>query len=308
MSIRCFYPKTPLPAKEFLTDNVAGTLGLLKASLPLSISSFFTLYTAFLILDVEPRVELCAGFGFWVYSVYTLDRAMGGAEDDVNREELAEASKTIAYAAVAFSFTASVAILNHSGLSPLGAVFPFAVGLLYSKGVRIGSHRFRLKGSLGGKNVVVGITWAGSIVLFTYPWLNEVTLSVVGSYFFMKLAINTVIYDCRDVTGDRLAGVRTIPVVLGYRDTGLILQGLNAVLHVGLTGYIVSGYLEFPLILAVCSGALGAFYVWVFTRSGGTPIRCVVDRNEWLRDLLVDGEWLLIVVFVTAYRFFGSYF
>ncbi|NIP67319.1 hypothetical protein GWM83_03915, partial [Candidatus Bathyarchaeota archaeon] len=114
--------------------------------------------------------------------------------------------------------------------------------------------------------------------------------------------INTVIYDCRDVVGDRATGVLTFPVVFGMRKTGRILQVLNLCLHGSLVVLVNLSVVKFPLVVLVFSGVIGFFYIWLFTRGEGSVSRSL-EGNEWIRDVLVDGEWILIVGFREVIQF-----
>ena len=49
-------------------------------------------------------------------------------------------------------------ILAKEGMLALAFV-PLITGYLYSKGIKIGKFALKLKGGLGMKNIVVGLTW-----------------------------------------------------------------------------------------------------------------------------------------------------
>ncbi len=53
---------------------------------------------------------------------------------------------------------------------------------------------------------------------------------LVFSWIFLILTINALIFDYRDIVGDRLSGTKTIPAWLGHRRTRGLLMLLSAVL------------------------------------------------------------------------------
>jgi 4-hydroxybenzoate polyprenyltransferase len=83
------------------------------------------------------------------------------------------------------------------------------------------------------------------------------------SLIFLLILINTVLFDIRDLVGDRAAGVQTIPVMLGASRTIWLLAGLDLVLAA----------VHLP------SALIGAVLIWYFRQS----------RSSLQYDLLVDG-------------------
>lgn len=279
--------------------SLAATLLLLRASVLVAVSGGFKLYVAFLLLGAEPRAVLCAAFTLLVYAVYTMDRALGCREDAVNRGEFEQAHRGCGLLAACLSFAASLLVLLWIGVLPVAAFFPLAAGLMYSRGARIAGASLRLKGGLGVKNLTVAFTWAFTIAAFLYPWAGSIAeLVMVFVFFFVKSFINTVIYDCRDARGDALAGLVTLPVFLGMSKTRAFLHGLHAALHLCLAALVLLGFIEFQPVILVYSGGAGFLYISLYANG----------RRAVLRDLLVDGEWVLAVVFRNTYQFSRSAF
>lgn len=276
--------------------GIFATLKLLQVSVWLSLSGAFFLMIGFRIIGVSPDYSLCVAFSCVVYSVYTLDRIVGGEEDEVNWSEFNGAEERIPLLLALAAFLAASGVLFYKGVLPAGSVLPFVIGYLYSEGIEFQGHAFRLKGSLGSKNVVVGLSWGLSAAAFLSPWADPSRLLLLSLFLSTKLFINTVVYDCRDVKGDAAAGLRTIPVVLGMRRTRTVLQSLNFVLHGGTGLAVISGLARFPVTILVLSGVFGFTYVSIYCRAGDVPFR----------NLMVDGEWIHLVIFTEAYRAFSS--
>jgi 4-hydroxybenzoate polyprenyltransferase len=62
----------------------------------------------------------------------------------------------------------------------------------------------------------------------------------VFAWCFLVLGINGLIFDLRDIAGDRLYGTRSIPAILGGRPTMLLLTALGASM------VLLSGCLRLP--------------------------------------------------------------
>lgn len=241
--------------------------------------------TGFRIAGIPTRPSLCLGFSLWVYSVYTLDRALGGEEDDVNREELSGANAAAPLALAVAALAGSAATLVYNGLLPVGAILPALIGYLYSEGVSLGPWRLSFKGGRGGKNVVVAVTWSLSAAAFAYPWLTAANCVKLLLFFTTKVFIGSVIYDYSDIEGDLSAGIDTLPIALGRGTTRRLLLAAHLALHACLAALLLLPSTDFPAGIAAFSFANGAFYIYAFTRYGG--------RGK-PRDLFVDGEWVLI--------------
>lgn len=69
------------------------TLELLKSSILVAFSGALRIHLAFLLLHIQSSILTCVAGGLIIYTVYTLDRALGSEEDTVNRTELNGSNK-----------------------------------------------------------------------------------------------------------------------------------------------------------------------------------------------------------------------
>jgi 4-hydroxybenzoate polyprenyltransferase len=79
---------------------------------------------------------------------------------------------------------------------------------------------YRFKEITAVKNIAIALGWAGSIVMSPLLFSDEIieidyTFFLVFISLFILIFINSLFGDMRDRDGDKLAGVRTIPVVFG---------------------------------------------------------------------------------------------
>jgi hypothetical protein len=178
-----------------LYKNLFPTINLLNSSVLVSLSGALRIYIASLLLLVNINILNCLAGGLIVYAVYTLDRALEPAEDAINRSELKGANKKLALFVCLITFAVGCYILNSSGLL-LIALMPLVAGYLYSKGISVGRIKLKLKGGLGVKNLVVGITWGTFIASIAGVGLETImSVFLVFFYYGSKLFINSTIYD-----------------------------------------------------------------------------------------------------------------
>jgi 4-hydroxybenzoate polyprenyltransferase len=178
---------------------------------------------AFLIAGIAPQIFEYLAFSLIVYATYTLDRTLECKEDSINRAELAGADKNTGLIVTVVTFLLGAAILMHDGIY-LAPFFPFIVGYVYTRGIRFRSCSIRFKGGAGVKNVIIGITWGGTIALIAGQWCASIlTVGVIFLFFGLKVFITSCVNDFKDIEGDMAAGIRTLPACLGESRTKKVL-------------------------------------------------------------------------------------
>ena len=210
------------------------TMRLLNSSTVVAISAGFRLHIAFLLAGIAARIPEYVAFALIMYATYTLDRALDCKEDAINKSELCGANRKVGLAACGVTFMIGTILLMLDGIY-LAPLLPFIIGYFYSRGFRFGSFSLKLKGSLGVKNIIVGITWAGTIALIVGQWCTSVqTVSIIFLFYGMKIFVTSCVNDFKDVKGDVVAGVRTLPAYLGENLTKklliLILVGMYSIM------------------------------------------------------------------------------
>jgi 4-hydroxybenzoate polyprenyltransferase len=145
-------------------------------------------------------------------------------------------------------------------LFPLAAVF----GILCFYSRPIPSAGFRLKDLPYLKSLLAPIVIATVLVLWPV-WESGNDLGekvwLVFCWIFLILTINALVYDYRDIEGDRLTGTLTIPLLLGQRRTLGLLMALAAILvlvsitlcRLGLAGPLMPVLLTLGPTILLCS-------------------------------------------------------
>jgi 4-hydroxybenzoate polyprenyltransferase len=126
------------------------------------------------------------------------------------------------------------------------------------------------------------------------PDVSAATVLLAGLFFFLFELSYEVIYDLRDAPGDRLAGVRTYPVVHGERGAIRIVDGLLA----GSMAVLVAGFaaraVPWRLFIMICAPLIQLGLYKRALRRGITARDCIA--LTWLGALLlvVYHLWILL--------------
>ncbi|MDQ1251550.1 MAG: hypothetical protein QG646_656 [Euryarchaeota archaeon] len=264
---------------------------LLKSSVLVAFSGALRVHIAFILFHVQSSMLACIAGGLVIYTVYTIDRTLESKEDATNRKELNGSRKEIGLAAALLAFLIGSYLLAKEGLLII-AFIPLVIGYLYSKGIKIGRFFIRLKGRAGVKNLVVGLTWGVCTAgLAGKSCGSIVPVILIFIFFGVKLFVNSTIYDFRDIKGDTLAGIETLPVSLGEKNTRNLLTGMHLFSHLILGIALIHGFLAFEPLIILISFLLGLICIQNYTKS--------VDEElllfKFARTILVDGESALIL-------------
>jgi 4-hydroxybenzoate polyprenyltransferase len=164
---------------------------------------------------------------------------------------------------------------------------PLVTGYLYSKGLNFGKLNLKLKGGLGVKNLVVGLTWGTFIASIAGVGLESpLPVLLVFFYYGSKLFINSAIYDFKDIKGDLMAGIKTLPVSLGEKNTRKLLLVLHIISHSLLIAAIAMNLLAFEPVVVLYSFFIGMLYIFRLTLNRENE----TTWGKTERLFLVDGE------------------
>jgi 4-hydroxybenzoate polyprenyltransferase len=251
-------------------------------------TGFFKTYIGYILLGMHPNLQVCFAVFLISFSVYTIDKIADLDKDITNMPERMRFLKgrknpVLACAIAAFLFSMALTFLDKP-LSLLIILVPVAANAIY--GTRLIPGLPRLKDIPVMKNVVVAVSWALVTILIPALHLSNPEswiVFMVVYFMFIKTFIDTVLYDVRDVKGDRENGVKTIPVLIGPEKTVLVLLALNSSLLCGLI--FVDGVIKLLMIALI---VYGYAYILYFKEK----------RNPLALDFCVEGEWMLATVFL----------
>jgi 4-hydroxybenzoate polyprenyltransferase len=233
------------------------------------------------------------------YAVYNMNRKTDEVEDAINHADRYAFTKRYEKFFARSSPFAYLLALGVAGLyGPLAAAvtaLPLAAGILYSSPLlpaRFGYRR--LKEIPFVKNAVVASAWSITPGLVP-PLFAGVPLQAstwIACCLFCVLAfINSVLFDMRDIEGDREAQVRTIPVCLGATQTRSLLTAVNIIFCAIL---LLAGavYLSLWRVGVLAIGSLYAqTYIHAFNPESSANTLC---------DLVADGQFIALGLLLGA--------
>jgi len=260
------------------------TLRLLNSSTLIAFSGALRLHIAFLLAGIDPKIPVYLAGGLIIYSTYTLDRSLGSEEDTINRSELKGSKNNLAIVICIITFLAGALILAGEKIY-FASFFPFIVGYLYSKGLKIGRFKLKLKGSAGGKNIVVALTWGGTIAIIVSEWSeNIITIALIFIFYGTKLFINSILYDFKDIKGDMAAGIKTLPVCFGENMIRKILFVLCLLMHCCILVSLLTGFIMPEPVILSYSFFAGILSISLISSNHESGIK------KYSREIIVDGE------------------
>lgn len=222
--------------------------------------------------------------------VYSADRVTDVDADAANLPERAAfarrhgrrllAGSTLLYAAtVAFAAVRGVRCAEFLAL-PVVAVAVYS-GL-------------RAKRVFLAKNLLVGAAWAAvplGVGAHTRR-LGDPQVWGVAAWVGAVITVAAVVFDVKDVPGDRAAGIDTIPVRYGPAAARRVAGVANAALALGVLALVATQVLPARFLVVLAVHAYVAAYV-----PFATP-----DRTALFYGLVVDGEHVVLAALVLGLR------
>ena len=123
-------------------------------------------------------------------------------------------------------------------------------------------------------------------------WENAGKCEIFGIFVFLRLFVNTVFFDIKDIQSDSQDRLKTFATLFGERGTLIFLQVLNIVSLLPLIWGIANGYIP----NAAYSLTLLVGYTFVYlSASFGLSVK----RLRVLSYIVVDGEYIFWPILVT---------
>ena len=269
---------------------VGGILFLVHSNLLISLSATSVAVSTLLLADlaVDP-VALFIVFAVTLF-VYSFNRLTDLAEDEQNVPERASFVRRygvglVAVGAALYLVATAVAIVRGIPGAP-AMIAPLSVAVLYSV---VGLKRILLV-----KNLLVGLSW-GLIPLGVgvyYDVLLTVDILFMSAFVTAALTVAAVVFDIKDIEGDRAEGIRSIPVVAGPTRTRQFAAGSSALLAVIVLALLAVGVLhrQYALLLPFVGYMIG--YSRVATR----------DRTPLFYGFVIDAEHIFLAVSLACWE------
>jgi 4-hydroxybenzoate polyprenyltransferase len=249
--------------------------------------------TASFLLGRVPSFDLLLMAYLFTYGAYTVNRVSDFEQDRVSHPERTahlegRRSLLVALAVASFLVGYSLAFFRNgiffaALLAPLGLAIAYSVSnSLMERTIGIS----RLKEGLLVKNVVISLGWSLIPVLVGLYYLELTpTLLALSPFIFLRLMVNTVFFDERDVEADRAFGVRTLPGVIGVRNSWKMMDLLDLASGTYLIGMVGLGILPTFATSLVVFVPFSVLYRAYARRSS--------KHRDSVRDFAADGEYAL---------------
>jgi len=256
------------------------------SSIWIGITGFFMAYMSYTLIGLRPNIAICFIVFLVVFSVYSLNKFTDMKEDEINMPErtkfISRRKRLVLFSALSAYVLSIVITLLVKPSAILIVIVPLVTNAIYGSKLIPGIPRFKDIPVM--KNVFVALTWA-LVVLFSAVGtvcLQDILIAIIFYFILVKYFINTVLFDIRDVKGDRERGVKTMPVILGTRITFVVLLAINSTLL-----FLVPFAPDAVKVLMAAMVLYGYAIIIHFRKR----------RNPLQLDLLVDGEWVLATIF-----------
>jgi 4-hydroxybenzoate polyprenyltransferase len=235
----------------------------------LSLMGFLSIFSVqkYLGLGFEPLN--CVSFMGIIFGVYTLNRFTDTTEDftnDIARLVFFQRKRTFLFLAMT-SLAGSIGALLFMGklnwmhilLLVMGSGYSYRLVPWYSPSR--GFRMLRIKEMTFVKNLAVSFLWSSSV--FVVPILysggagfDNVMVRLLAAGLFISTFNNTLFDDIMDEPGDRVAGIKTLPTVLGGRNSMLILMAVDVgwlavVAAIWSAGHMAPGHAAFLAFLGL---------------------------------------------------------
>lgn len=269
----------------------------------LSATGFLTMLSVqrYLGLRFEVMPALC--FTSIIFGIYTFNRFTDSAEDFANDEgKFLYFKSKPAYLVLSMASLAAgtLTLLAQEKLTWLHGLL-LCMCFCYSCRIipwfgQSGVRLIRLKDVPLVKNLLVSFLWSASILALpaffasrSLPFSHN--FGVLAGGVFLMILNNTLVHDAMDEYGDRLAGISTVPTLVGARATMVLLwcidgAWLSFLAILCATGRIHPAAAAVPVIIVCFSWGYGALY------ASGKATRFIVDFLSE-SDLIVLSVGLL---------------
>ena len=248
--------------------------------------------TAAWVMGMTPTWELLLMAYLFSFGGYSINRISDFREDAISHPDRTAYLKgrlgwLKAAVVVCFGVGYTLALLRSLPFFA-GLLVPLALAFAYSVGSERVKDRIgisRLKEATLVKNVTVSFGWSLVPFLVGLYFLQlPAAIFALSPFIFLRLMVNTIFFDQRDMKADASFGVKTLPLKLGMERSSRVMDALD----LASGGYLIAVVLA-GLVPAFVVGLLVfvpySFAYRLYARSG--------RHRDSTRDLVADGEYLL---------------
>lgn len=139
------------------------------------------------------------------------------------------------------------------------------------------------------KNMFTAIIWAlvGALFpLFYYSLQINISFIIMFLLIFLRCIINVIFFDLKDISNDRIDGLKTLPVIFGKKSTINMLYIINIISFIPLMLGIYFNILNFNAIFLLLFFFYGYLYISKANSASSSELESVAHT-------LADSEFIL---------------
>jgi 4-hydroxybenzoate polyprenyltransferase len=248
--------------------------------------------TATFVLGKNPSWDLLLMAYLFSLGAYTINRFSDFEEDKISHpgrtSYLDGRRKYMAWISAA-CFLLGYALALTRNLIFFGALLlPLLLAVSYS----FGSDRLkgiigmsRLKEGLLVKNIAISFGWSLIPILVGLYYLELPTAIIaIAPFIFLRIMVNTIFFDQRDIEADKAFGVMTLPVRMGMAGSSKVMNVLDFASGAYIIGVAIAG------VVPVFAATLAVFTIYSFAYRHYAETG---KHKDSARDLVADGEYIL---------------
>ena len=280
---------------------IEGLKFLTSTSIITSLNGLMVIFFSSNLYGIQLNHEIFLTTFLLIFSAYNLNKVTDTIEDAVNRPEIVSRKKSFYIVPSILALILSLALGSLLGAWALTVLLICViVSLAYS--IRLPFLSIKLKEITGMKSFIVAFSWAFACA-FLPASIQPVSIEKIiltFFYLFIQILVNTILFDILDIRGDRISGLKTIPILLGLDKTKKLLISINSLLILLFSICLMHGFFTRNLLTLGFGIVYGYFIIWMFSNQNCSKFltQLLIDRNykRLLAELLVDGEWIPLVV------------
>ena len=214
------------------------------------------------------------------FAIYSMDRNSETKLDKINHPErqnfISSRRKYFLYISIA-SYATAMIMASTTELRIL-----LLLPLMFFTAYRYAG----LKKIFLAKNITVAVAWATTITFLAASGAPLIPFAILGaffSFFFLRTFAAAIAYDIKDIKGDSLFAITTLPVKIGVEKTKKVLYIMNVI-----TSCLAVYYaFVFSSISILFIGMIAGYSILYVYRMGKTDIK-------FISDYLIHGEFILM--------------
>lgn len=265
--------------------------GILKSNVFLSLGAISLTYTSCILQGIRPRFLYLLLSFLYIFSMHALNQFTEHATIGFNypgkKHFYDRHSKILITSGILSGIFSILLAMDISYTVFIILCLATLMGIIYQakiipdKWINIFKYQ-KLKDIPASKDIFLALAWVLVIVIFPLlgAGIREIKIhTLVATIFtFTLIFIRSVLYGIKEVQGDRMIGKETLPILMGEKNSGILINALSIFLFTSLLLSSLTG--EIPSI---------GFYLLII------PL-CILIYNYYYKKIVLTGNLFDFVI------------